>query len=227
VGVLALRRRDPAGPPAARLPVAAVLRDRVALAVTVYMGLQSLTFYAMLTWLADLLEDDAGLSAVGAGGLLAVAAAVGAPCALVVPPLAARRPSQVPWVLGSAAPILVGLVGLLVAPAAAPAVWAVLYGLGTGLCFPLAMTLVLVRTRDVAQTGRLSAAAQSVGYLLAATGPLAVGLLHDATGSWRPSLVLLLVLLAGQVAAGLYAARPRLVTERTRAEAAEPCPARP
>ncbi|MGY1707461.1 MFS transporter [Geodermatophilus sp. SYSU D00697] len=227
VGVLALRRRGPADTPAAaRLPVAAVLRDRVALAVTVFMGLQSLTFYAMLTWLPGILEDDAGVSGVAAGGLLALAAAVGAPCALVVPPLAARRPSQVPWVLGCSAPILVALVGLLVAPAAAPAVWAVLYGLGTGLCFPLAMTLVLVRTRDVAQTGRLSAAAQSVGYLLAATGPLAVGLLHDATGAWRPSLALLLVLLVLQVATGLSAARPRLVTEREPAEATEAAPAR-
>jgi CP family cyanate transporter-like MFS transporter len=227
VAALAVRRRDPVGAPAAaRLPVAAVLRDRVALAVTVFMGLQSLTFYAMLTWLPDILEADAGVSAVAAGGLLALAAAVGAPCALVVPPLAARRPGQVPWVLCCSVPILVALVGLLVAPAAAPAVWAVLYGLGTGLCFPLAMTLVLVRTRDVAQTGRLSAAAQSVGYLLAATGPLAVGLLHDATGAWRPSLALLLVLLVLQVAVGVSAARPRLVTERVPAEAAEAAPAR-
>src|SRR4051794_41417336 len=75
VGVLALRRRDPVGPPAARLPVAAVLRDRVAPAVTVFMGLQSLTFYAMLTWLADLLESDAGLSAGRAGGPAGRAAA--------------------------------------------------------------------------------------------------------------------------------------------------------
>ena len=54
------------------------------------------------------------------------------------------------------------------------------------------MTLVLVRSRDVAQTGRLSAAAQSLGYLLAATGPLAVGLLHEATDGWTAGLVLLL-----------------------------------
>jgi CP family cyanate transporter-like MFS transporter len=86
------------------------------------------------------------------------------------------------------------------------------------------MTLVLLRTRDVAQTGRLSAAAQSVGYLLAATGPLAVGLLHDATDAWRPSLVLLVVLISLQVAAGLAAARPRLVTENR--EGAAPSPAR-
>ena len=89
--------------------------------------------------------------------------------------------------------------------------WAVLYGLGTGASFPLAMTLVLVRARDVAQTGRLSAAAQSVGYLVAATGPLAVGLLHEATGGWTAGLTLLLALLVVQLVIGLAAARPRLV----------------
>ncbi|MEX5719602.1 MFS transporter [Geodermatophilus maliterrae] len=208
------RRRSPAaGPPASRLPVVTVLRDRVALAVTAFFGLQSLSFYVMLTWLADVLEDDAGTSPVTAGGLVAAAAAFGAPCALVVPPLAARARSQVAWVAGATLLSTVGIVGLLLAPTTAPAVWAVLWGLGTGTAFPLAMTLVLVRTRDVAQTGRLSAAAQSVGYLLAATGPLAVGLLHDATGGWRAGLVVLLVLQALQLTAGVAAGRPGLVTE--------------
>jgi MFS transporter, CP family, cyanate transporter len=226
IAVLAARRPVERTPAAARLPVSAVLRDRVALAVTGFFGLQSLTFYAMLTWLPNVLEDDAGLSGVAAGAVLAGATALGAPCALVVPPLAARRPSQVPWVVGSCVLIGLGITGLLVAPGAAPVVWAVLYGLGTGIAFPLAMTLVLVRTRDVGQTGRLSAAAQSVGYLLAATGPLAVGLLHDVTGGWRTSLVLLLVLAGLQLGVGLAAGRPRLVTE-TRAEETHPSPARP
>ncbi|SES83894.1 MFS transporter [Geodermatophilus poikilotrophus] len=215
MALLARRARPAAGPPAARLPVVAVLRDRVALAVTVFFGLQSLAFYVMLTWMADVLEDDAGTTAVTAGGLVAAAAAFGAPCALVVPPLAARQRSQVAWVAGATLLSTVGILGLLVAPTAAPTVWAVLWGLGTGTAFPLALTLVLVRTRDAAQTGRLSAAAQSVGYLLAATGPLAVGLLHDATGGWRAGLAVLLVLQGLQLAAGLHAGRPRLVTEAT------------
>ena len=219
MALLARRRGPAAGPPAARLPVVAVLRNRVALAVTVFFGLQSLAFYVMLTWLADVLEDDAGTSAVTAGGLVAAAAAFGAPCALVVPPLAARQRSQVAWVVGATLLSTVGILGLLVAPTSAPAVWAVLWGLGTGTAFPLALTLVLVRTRDVAQTGRLSAAAQSVGYLLAATGPLAVGLLHDATGGWRAGLGVLAALQVLQLVAGVYAGRPGLVTE-TRADAA-------
>ena len=177
-----------------------------------FFGLQSLSFYAMLTWLAGVLETDAGSSPVAAGALVAVAALLGAPLSLVVPPLAARRPGQAAWVVGASAPTALGILGLLVAPAAAPVLWAVLYGLGTGAAFPLAMTLILLRSRDVAQTGRLSAASQSLGYLVAASGPLAVGLLHQATGSWRPGLVLLLGVLVAQVAVGLVAARPRLVS---------------
>ncbi len=211
--LLARRRGGSAPPPAATGPRAGILRDRVALAVTGYFGLQSLAFYAMLTWLPAVLEDEAGVSPVAAGGLVAVGAALTTPAALIVPPLAVRRPGQVGWVVWSTVPTAVALLGLLLAPAAAPVLWTLLYGIGTGLCFPLAMTLVLQRTRDVAQTGRLSAAAQGVGYLLAAVGPLAVGLLHDATGGWRTGLVLLLVLLGVQLVVGIPAGRPRLVSE--------------
>ena len=98
-------------------------------------------------------------------------------------------------------PNAVAIVGLLLAPTAH----------SVGAAFPLAMTLILVRSRDVAQTGRLSAAAQSVGYLVAATGPLAVGLLHQATGGWTAGLALLLAVLVAQLLVGLAAARPRLV----------------
>ncbi|MGY1887116.1 MFS transporter [Blastococcus sp. SYSU DS0753] len=212
VAALARARRDvPPPPPAPSGARTAVLRDRVALAVTLFFGLQSLSFYAMLTWLADILQAEAGVSPVAAGGLLALAAALGVPASLVVPPLAARRPGQQGWVLVGTVPVIVAIVGLLVAPAAAPLLWTLLYGIGTGAAFPLAMALILQRTRDVAQTGRLSASAQSVGYLLAATGPLGVGLLHEATGEWVPGLLLLLVVVLGQTAVGIAAARPRLV----------------
>jgi CP family cyanate transporter-like MFS transporter len=190
-----------------------ILRDRVALQVTLFFGLQSLSFYAMLAWLPDVLRDDAGVSPVAAGSLLALAALLGAPASLVVPTLAARRPGQGRWVLAAGGLIAIGVLGLLGAPAAAPVLWSLCWGLGTGVAFPLAMTLVLLRTGDVAQTGRLSAAAQSTGYLLAATGPLVVGLLRESTGGWEVSLLLLLVLAAAQTVLGLGAARPRLVAD--------------
>jgi CP family cyanate transporter-like MFS transporter len=201
-------REIPPPPPGRRT---AILRDRVALTVMAFFGLQSLSFYGMLTWLPAILRDDAGLSPAAAGGLVAVAALLGAPLSLVVPPLAARSRDQRGWIVASVLPVVAGMLGLLLAPDAAPALWSLLYGFGTGAAFPLAMSLILLRTRDVAQTGRLSAASQSVGYLIAATGPLAVGLLHEATGGWTAGLVLLLVVVVGQLVVGLAAGRPRLV----------------
>ena len=191
--------------------LAVLLRDRIGLAVTVFFGLQSLAFYTMLAWLPSVLRD-AGVSATEAGAVLAVAAALGVPVAFVVPRLAARRPDQRLLVVLVALPSAAGLLGLLAAPAAAPWVWSVLLGVGSGAAFPLALTMVVLRSRDSAQAARLSATAQGAGYVLCAAGPFGIGLLHAATGGWAPSLLVLLGLLGAQVLVGRSAARDRQVT---------------
>jgi CP family cyanate transporter-like MFS transporter len=188
-----------------------LMRDRTALAVTIFFGLQALAFYTMLAWLPSVLTA-AGVPVADAGAMLAVAAFTGAPMAFIVPRLAARRAEQGSWVLVVAAPSVLGLVGLLLAPGSAPWIWSILLGLGTGGAFPLALTLVVLRSRDAAQAARLSAAAQGLGYLLASTGPFFIGVLHATTGTWTPSLAVLLALLFVQVLVGRSAARNRLVT---------------
>lgn len=197
--------------PAHREAVLPLLRQPLARAVTAFFGLQSLTFYTALAWLPQVLVDDAHLSAAGAGGLLAVMAVLGIPVSLVVPRLAARRPGQGGWVVAASVPTLAALVGLLAAPAAAPVLWAVLLGIGTGASFPLALTLVVLRSRDSAQTAGLSAAAQGAGYLLAACGPVLAGLLHDVEHGWTAALAVLAALVVAQVAVGLRAGRAELL----------------
>jgi MFS transporter, CP family, cyanate transporter len=179
--------------------------------VTVYFGLQALSFYAMLSWLPAILGDRAGVDPDSAGALLAVAAALGAPAAIVVPRAASRAPNQCLWALAVTVTNAVALAGLLFVPQVATVLWAVLYGLGTGAAFPLAMTLIVLRTSDAAQTGRLSASAQGVGYLLAALGPLGVGLLHAGSGGWTVPLSALTLVLFAQGAAGWAAGRTRTV----------------
>jgi CP family cyanate transporter-like MFS transporter len=186
-----------------------ILADRVAMAVTVYFGLQALSFYAMLAWLPTVLVDTADVEPTTAGALLAVAAALGAPAALVVPRAASRADGQSLWTVAVTVVNAAALAGLVLAPGSAPALWAVLYGVGTGAAFPLAMTLIVLRTSEAAQTGRLSASAQSVGYLLAAAGPLGVGLLYAAADSWTLPLSALLLVLLVQGVAGIAAGRPR------------------
>lgn len=194
------------------IPVLPVLRDPLARAVALFFGLQSLTFYTVLAWLPQVLRDDAGVPATQAGAVLAVVALLGVPVSFLVPRLAALRPHQGPWVVAVSAPNVVGLLGLLLAPSAAPWVWSLLLGLGTGASFPLALALVVLRSRDGAATARLSAAAQGVGYLLAATGPVLAGVLRDLAGGWDLALAVLGCLVLVQVAVGLRAARPEFVS---------------
>jgi CP family cyanate transporter-like MFS transporter len=91
----------------------------------------------------------------------------------------------------------------------APDLWAVLLGLGQNSIFPLALMLIVLRGGSLATTEGLSTLSQSVGYVLAAIFPLAVGALHGAAGSWTPALILLMALLIPQLAFGLAAGRPR------------------
>jgi len=175
--------------------------------VTAFMALQSLLYYAVLSWLPTIFQDR-GDSAVTAGNLLALMGVGNLTTSLLVPVLAHRRPSQrglvVPSLIGTAA----GLAGCLWAPLGSAPFWVLVLGVSQGSCLGLAIFFMLARAPDAGVAASLSAFAQSVGYLVASVGPLMVGLLHSATGSWNLPLALLLVLCAAQLATGLLAGRP-------------------
>jgi CP family cyanate transporter-like MFS transporter len=202
------RMRGHTRPPAAPAAGRSVLRDPLAWQLTVFFGLQSLSFYAVLAWLPSMYRDFGTTPAV-AGFLLSFSGLVQIPVSLVVPSLANRAAHQVWYAVGGTAAIAAGIAGVLLAPMAAPYLWVALIGAGQGACFALGLNLFVLRTERVADTARVSAMAQSIGYTLCAFGPLLVGLLHDATGSWTAPLVLLLALLGPQVVCGALAGRAR------------------
>jgi len=175
--------------------------------VTAFMALQSLLYYAVLSWLPTIFQDR-GDSAVTAGNLLALMGVGNLTTSLLVPVLAHRRPSQrglvVPSLIGTAA----GLAGSLWAPLGSAPFWVLVLGVSQGSCLGLAIFFMLARAPDAGVAASLSAFAQSVGYLVASVGPLVVGLLHSATGSWNLPVALLLVLCAAELATGLLAGRP-------------------
>lgn len=185
----------------------ALLRDRTAWLVTVYFGLQSLSFYAVLTWLPTLFQDH-GYSAGHAGALMSLSAAVQTPVALTLPAIAVRMRNQAWLVVAAALLTALGLLGLLIAPIAAPYLWVIVLGLGQGASFPLGLTLIVVRTRTPEATQHLSAMTQGFGYLIAAIGPLVVGSLHALTGHWTIPLVVLIAVVVPQAIAGCAASRP-------------------
>jgi MFS transporter, CP family, cyanate transporter len=187
----------------------ALWRDPLAWQVTTYMGLQSLSYFAVTAWLPAVLIAR-GYDPVAAGWLLALASACGIAGATVAPVLAARTREQRAVVAATTALAAVGLLGLLAVPGT-EVLWVVLLGTAQSAALGIALTLVGLRAPDAGRAAQLSGMAQSAGYVLAAAGPFAVGFLHDLTDGWTVPLLLLLALLAVQGAAGLLAARDRQV----------------
>ncbi|NJP98177.1 MFS transporter [Nonomuraea sp. FMUSA5-5] len=188
-------------------PFGMVLRSRVTWYITALMGLQSLTFYVMLAWLPTIFLE-AGLAADQAGYLLSLTNAVQVGTSLAVPVLAGRRASQVPYVVGAGVLTVLGYLGILLAPTTLPWVWMIVLGIGQGASFALALLIIALRPSDPAQVTALSAVAQSVGYVIAALGPLLFGFLRQISGGWTVPLVAGLGVLAAQILAGWFAGRP-------------------
>ncbi|PRW62562.1 CynX/NimT family MFS transporter [Actinopolyspora mortivallis] len=186
-----------------------LLRSPLAWAVTGYFGLQSLVAYVIMGWLPEVFKS-AGTSASTAGALVGLVLLIGVPVSMVLPPLVTRTEGQSAWTVGLAATAITGFLGVLVAPLAAPLLWSLLIGVGMS-AFPLALVLISLRTRNAAETSRLSGMAQSVGYLIASTGPFLFGMLHTVTGSWQASLLVLIGVLTAQGLLGVFAGRPRTV----------------
>jgi CP family cyanate transporter-like MFS transporter len=197
-----------AGSTSPALPARALLRDPLAWQVTAYFGFQSCAFYIVLSWLPTIFQSH-GIGRTTAGLLLGVSMIAGLPGALLLPGIAARAREQGRFALGCSVFVAAGLVGLLAAPTGAPWLWVALIGIGMQASFPLALILVVLRSRNVAETAALSTMMQGLGYLMAAAGPVAVGALHDATNSWAPAIVVMLGLLVFQALFGLAAGRDR------------------
>ena len=181
-------------------------RDPLAWQVTLYMGLQSSLAYIVFGWLPSILIDR-GLSAVEAGLVLSGSVMVQLFSALAAPWLATRGKDQRLAVVIVMSLTLAGLLGLLLAPLSGIWGWAVVLGLGQGGTFALALTLIVLRSKDAHVAANLSSMAQGVGYTLASMGPFAVGLVHDMTGGWAAVGWIFAVLGTGAIVFGLGAGR--------------------
>ncbi|MFC6015866.1 CynX/NimT family MFS transporter [Plantactinospora solaniradicis] len=186
-----------------------ILRSPVTWQLALFMGTQSMLYYAMLTWLPSLLRDQ-GVDPTRAGAALALFNLLGIGTALLVPTLAVRRRDQRGLALVVCAGWAVGLIGLLTVPSLYP-LWTSVAGLAQGAAISLTLTLLVLRARTPGSARELSGAVQSVGYLLGATGPVLVGWLRDLSTGWGVPLAALTVVTVGMAVSALGAGRNRQV----------------
>jgi CP family cyanate transporter-like MFS transporter len=200
-------RRDEPAAPAPRPSLAGDLRrDRLAWAVTIFMGMQSLCYYAMLSWLPTILESH-GLSSGKAGWMLSYMTIPGMAASLLTPSVQRRLPRSELEVTIAALILATGYVGLIVFGATAVYVWVTAIGLGSGILLALGLGYIVARAHDAHHVAHLSTMAQGIGYMIAATGPFVVGALHGLTSSWTVPLLVLVAVLVPLVLAGFVAGR--------------------
>lgn len=202
-----------------RIPKLAVQRpaglwgNALAWQVTLFMGLQSALAYIMMGWLPPMLRER-GLAADTAGYIMGVAIFLQIISTLAVPPLASRLRHQSLLAISITATTTLSFLASLTLPLSTVWLWCSLLGLGLGASIALAIMLIVLRSPDNHITAQLSGMAQGIGYMVAAMGPLIVGILHDMHGNFDQAVYLIAIIGVAQGVCGYGAGRARQVSVR-------------
>ena len=188
-----------------------IWRHKTAWRVAVYMGFQSLFFFSFMAWAPSMLTAK-GFDAETAGYLVTVYQLTGIPGNLLMPLLAARVKDQrtlalvigLSYTLGLAVFWAAGSLPVLI-------VTLVVMGVGTGACFSYCMTLMSLRAGSAPIAAKLSGMSQSVGYVIAAVGPVLLGRLADVTGGWNASSFCMLLNGVGLIVFGQMVCKPDII----------------
>ncbi|KRE67566.1 MFS transporter [Arthrobacter sp. Soil736] len=187
-----------------------VWRSAVAWQVTIFMVLQAMMSFSVFAWLAPILRER-GVDGGTAGLIVSASIVLQMLGSLFAPALAARFRDQ--RVINTVVALMTGggFALSIFGPLELVWLWTGLLGLGQGSLTAVALTMIMLRTRDGHTAAHLSGMMQGVGYGLGSTGTLMVGQLHQATGSFAAAGVLFLAVGALAAVFGYRAGRNRYI----------------
>ncbi|MFG6149965.1 CynX/NimT family MFS transporter [Halobacillus sp. B23F22_1] len=206
-------KRKPVKIPKIDIKNSPLFQSKLAWQVTIFMGMQSFMFYCLITWLPEILQSR-GMEPATAGWMLSFMQIAGLPGTFLTPVLAGQMSSQrkIVWSIGFL--YLIGLSGMLFGSATSLLTISIaIIGIAQGSSVSLALTLLSLRAATANQAANLSGMAQSIGYTMAAIGPIMLGMLFDFTQTWTPALIIFIGVVVVMVSAGLGAGRDEVVTE--------------
>ncbi len=195
-----------AAPAAAKLGLAQLVANPVAVGTALFYAMASLNIYAMLAWLPTIVQQHLGLDRDAAGAAFSVYTFMTLPMAFVTPPIANKMKNPIPLAVLLAAAGPFGYVTMIFGMGL-PWVMALVAGLAGG-AFPLAIAMFNLRTRAPIGSASLAGFTMGVGYLAGTLGPLLGGWLYAATGSWTMPLWVYVATLVPMAIGGLMMARP-------------------
>lgn len=187
-----------------------VWRSGIAWQVSMFMALQTMTFYALIDWFPAM-AASVGIGPIESGAYLFAYQAIAVVANLVTSLAIKRLHDQ--RVLGfvCSCAIVIGVLGLRLLPSFS-LVWLLFAGMGAGMSMVTCLSLFGLRARDHHQANSLSAMGQCVGYGIGASGPFLVGWLHGISQGWNGPLTVLIGAAILQVFFAVLAGRNRYVS---------------
>lgn len=196
----------------ATIPFRRLARSPMVLGLTFFFGTQSMQAYVQFGWTAQMYRDG-GLSQGTSALMVTIIACGGIPAGLLMPQIVARRKGLRPLIALYSALLAVGYLGIAFAPTTLPWLWALSLSI-SGFCFPVALALIIDRTREPEVTSAVSAFVQSFGYLIAGLGPLLIGVAYQIIQDWQPILITLAATSLVMLTAGMVASRPSVIDDQ-------------
>jgi len=148
--------------------------------------LMSATYYGLNAWLPDVYVER-GWSEARAGSLLAILNATQIVAGISIAWFADRIGSRRAWMAGSAALLVVAMLGVVLLPGGG-FLCAALIGGTIGPLFPLTMALPLDAGSTPADVAAFTGLMLGAGYALSALSPLVLGAIRDAGSGFGPVL---------------------------------------
>lgn len=166
-----------------------IYQSGLAIAIALMMGFQSMNFYSTVTWFPDILMSY-GIDRQTAGYYLMLNQFAQLPMTFLMPIIAMKMKNQRPLVYCFTILFLVGFTALMFDNSVSIIIAMVATGLAGGAAFSLCMLFFSLRARSTQDAIELSGFSQSVGYFIAAIGPMLIGYLFDIYHTHIPSFIL-------------------------------------
>lgn len=190
-----------------------IWKSTLAWQIALFMGFQSLIFYVTISWLAEMLIDF-GISQTAAGFFLSYFQLLGIPVSFMMPLFATRLKSQSTLVFFVNSLYIIGILLLIWNQSVVSIIISVgLIGIASSSNFALALTFLSIKAKDGKDAASLSGMAQSIGYILAAIGPILIGSIYDFTHGWTIPLICLIIIAVVIMFLGTKAGRNQYVLE--------------
>lgn len=164
--------------------------------ITLFMGTQSLIFYSVIAWFPSILIEK-GFDIHFASNMTLLYQVCSMPVALLAPMLIARVRNKHKHILTSFLCLMYALAfGILLFCNSlfAMVVVTLFLAFPMGGMFGIALLFVSTKASIPQKVARLSGMAQSLGYLIAAIGPIFLGFVYDVAKSWNVPLVIFITL---------------------------------